>query len=169
MVRRIAALWYIPIWFGLQIIFALIGQLGPSGGSGVAYMAHIGGFVAGLGTGLAWKAFAKPTISRVQGRSPFTLRNPLAKKTRPKIEDVAPNVPEVIEGSDYFEVIAEVRGVADASDIAARYEPESRQVRITTSGDRKYNLLARLPDTAVNPTVKYIHYLNGIARIRLDK
>ena len=170
MVRRISAMWYIPIWFAMQIVFAVIGQLGPSGSSGVAYMAHIGGFVAGLGTGLAVKAFAKPTLapSKIPGR-PFSLRNPMAKKSRPKIEDLAPNVPEVIEGSDYYEVIAEVRGVGDASDIAAQYEPESRQVRITTSGPRKYDLLARLPDSAVNPTVSYIHYLNGIARIRLQK
>jgi HSP20 family molecular chaperone IbpA len=75
----------------------------------------------------------------------------------------------VIEGADYYEVIAEMRGVDDASNISASYEPNSRQVRITASGSRKYNLLARLPDDAANPTVKYIQYLNGIARIRLAK
>jgi hypothetical protein len=37
------------------------------------------------------------------------------------------------------------------------------------SGTRKYELLAKLPDDAVNPVVKYIQYLNGIARIRLTK
>jgi hypothetical protein len=30
-------------------------------------------------------------------------------------------------------------------------------------------MLVKLPDTAVNPILKYIHYLNGIARIRLTK
>jgi hypothetical protein len=42
-------------------------------------------------------------------------------------------------------------------------------VRIVARGARKYEAAARLPDTAVNPVVKYIQYLNGIARIRLTK
>jgi hypothetical protein len=42
-------------------------------------------------------------------------------------------------------------------------------VRIVAKGSRKYEASARLPDTAVNPVVKYIQYLNGIARIRLTK
>jgi hypothetical protein len=66
-------------------------------------------------------------------------------------------------------VIAEIRGVSDAGDISARYEPDSRQLRIMASGSRRYELFAKLPDTAVNPVVKYIQYLNGIARIRLTK
>ena len=41
---RIPALAYIPFWFIMQLIFALIGQSG-----GVAYLAHIGGFLAGMG------------------------------------------------------------------------------------------------------------------------
>jgi hypothetical protein len=96
-------------------------------------------------------------------------RNPLARSARPRIEDVMPATPEVIEGPDYYEVITEVRGVSDASDISARYEVETRQVRIVARGRRKYELLAKLPDTAVNPVVKHIQYLNGIARIRLTK
>jgi HSP20 family molecular chaperone IbpA len=91
------------------------------------------------------------------------------RKSRPRIEDVSPVAPEVIEGPDYYEVIAEVRGVSDAGDISAKYEPDSRQLRIVASGSRKYELYAKLPDDAVNPVVKYIQYLNGIARIRLAK
>jgi HSP20 family molecular chaperone IbpA len=78
-------------------------------------------------------------------------------------------VPEVIEGPDYYEVIAEIRGVSNAQDISAKYEPDSRQLRIMASGSRRYELFAKLPDSAVNPVVKYIQYLNGIARIRLAK
>jgi hypothetical protein len=96
-------------------------------------------------------------------------RNPMLRKSRPKIEDVAQSAPEVIEGSDYYEVIAEIRGVANTSDISASYAPESRQVRIVAKGSRKYEMWVKLPDTAVNPQVKYIKYLNGIARIRLTK
>ena len=50
---RIPALAFIPFWFIMQLIFALIGQSG-----GVAYLAHIGGFLAGVGTAYFWKFFA---------------------------------------------------------------------------------------------------------------
>jgi membrane associated rhomboid family serine protease len=170
---RIPVLIYIPFWFIMQLIFAIIGQLGPAGESlGVAYLAHVGGFVAGALTGLAWKALPnsvkyKEAAKEVQVKPMF--RNPMARNVRPRIEDVMPATPEVIEGPDYYEVIAEIRGVSDASDISARYEAETRQVRIVARGTRKYELLAKLPDTAVNPVVKHIHYVNGIARIRLAK
>ena len=176
---RIPVLIYIPFWFVMQVIFALVGQLGP-GEAGVAYFAHIGGFVAGLGTGFAWKALpdsikykgaiaARTSVGGV-GMDKPGFRGPTLRKARPRLEDVSPvAAPEVIEGPDYYEVIAEVRGVSDASDISANYEAEGRQVRIVANGSRKYELLAKLPDSAVNPVVKYVQYLNGIARIRLAK
>ena len=170
---RIPVLVYIPFWFIMQLIFAIIGQLGPAGEAvGVAYLAHIGGFVAGALTGLAWRALPnsvkyKDAAKEVQVKPMF--RNRMARNVRPRIEDVVPATPEVIEGPDYYEVIAEIRGVSDASDISARYEPETRQVRIVARGTRKYELLVKLPDTAVNPVVKHIQYVNGIARIRLAK
>src|ERR671924_87700 len=169
---RIPVLIWIPFWFVLQVIFAVIGQLGPVGEAGVAYLAHIGGFAAGAATGLVWRMLPdsikyKDAAKEVRVKPMF--RNPMARKARPRIEDVVPTTPEVIEGPDYYEVIAEIRGVSDASDISARFEAETRQVRIIAHGTRKYELLAKLPDTAVNPVVKYIHYLNGIARIRLAK
>jgi membrane associated rhomboid family serine protease len=169
---RIPVLIFIPFWFGMQVFFALLGQLGPGQG-GVAYFAHIGGFVAGVATGFAWRALPdsikyKGAISAGVGAKPGW--NPMVRKSRPRIEDVSPaSAPEVIEGPDYYEVIAEVRGVSDASDISASYEAGNRQVRIVTHGSRKYELLAKLPDTAVSPVVKYVQYLNGIARIRLAK
>jgi membrane associated rhomboid family serine protease len=170
---RIPVLIYIPFWFVLQVVFALIGQLGPAGDAGVAYLAHVGGFAAGVATGFAWRALPnsmkynyKPQEGAMAKR---TFRNPMARKERPRIEDVSPTMPEVIEGPDYYEVIAEVRGVSDASDISARYDADTRQVRILANGSRRYELLAKLPDTAVSPVVKYIQYLNGIARIRLTK
>ncbi|MDQ3883681.1 MAG: rhomboid family intramembrane serine protease, partial [Thermoproteota archaeon] len=129
---RIPVLIYIPFWFIMQLIFALIGQLGPSGEAGVAYLAHIGGFVAGALTGLAWKALPnsikyKEAPKKVQVKPVF--RNPMARSVRPRIEDVVPATPEVIEGPDYYEVIAEMRGVLDASDISATYEAETRELR----------------------------------------
>jgi membrane associated rhomboid family serine protease len=171
---RIPVLIYIPLWFAMQVIFAVLGLLGPASGSGVAYLAHIGGFVAGVATGFAWKALPD-SIKYKEGRlaaaasAKPAFRGPMFRKSRPRIEDVAPAAPEVIEGPDYYEVIAEIRGVSDASDISASYDAQSRLVRIVAQGSRKYEMSAKLPETAVNPVVKYIQYLNGVARIRLTK
>jgi hypothetical protein len=176
---RIPVLLFIPFWFAMQVIFALLGQLGP-GEAGVAYFAHIGGFIAGVAAGFAWRALPdsikyKGAFAARSGAGGGSIGKPGAKgaslrKARPRLEDISPlAVPEVIEGPDYYEVIAEVRGVSDASDISASYDAEGRQVRIVAHGSRKYEMLAKLPDTAVNPVVKYIQYLNGIARIRLTK
>ena len=96
----------------------------------------------------------KDAAKEVQVKPMF--RNRMARNVRPRIEDVVPATPEVIEGRDYYEVIAEIRGVSDASDISARYESETWQVRIVARGTRKYELLVKLPDTAVNPVVKHI-------------
>src|ERR671927_13496 len=48
---RIPALAFIPFWFILQLVFAVMG----SSGGGIAYLAHIGGFAVGVGTGYIWK------------------------------------------------------------------------------------------------------------------
>lgn len=165
---RIPVLVYIPFWFILQVIFAVIGQINPLGDSSVAYLAHIGGFVAGAAAGLVARAFVLPQLAALAGKG--TTYKPPVRKVRPKIEDVVSETPpEVIEGADYYEVIAEIRGVADASDISATYDPASKLVRITAKGTRRYEMTARLPDGAANPSVQYIQYLNGIARIRLSK
>ena len=159
---RIPALAYIPFWFILQVILGLIDPFG-----GVAYVAHIGGFVAGVGIGYIWKLF-------LSGKNIIT---PLSKmdsqikgKQRPRIQEAIPQAsPEVIEGPDFYEIIAEIPGVSDASDINATFEPDTGNVRILARGSRNYDMLAKLPTTAVKPTIEYIHYLNGIARIRLTK
>ncbi len=171
---RIPVLIYIPFWFVMQIFFTVLGLLNPLAQDSVAYLAHIGGFVAGAAAGLAWRAL--PDSLKYNGAQQGaastvkpSFRNPMGRKERPRIEDVSPVIPEVIEGPDYYEVIAEIRGVANASDISATYETEGRQVRITAHGAKKYELVAKMPESAVNPVVKYIRYLNGIARIRLEK
>ncbi len=158
---RIPAIAYIPFWFILQIIFALIG--GPGG---VAYLAHIGGFVVGLGTGY----ISKLMLAQGPVELPRTEGLQSIRRERPRIEDAAPKAaPEVIEGPDFYEIIVEIRGVSDSSNIDARYEPDSRSVHIFANGSRKYELMAKLPEGAVNPKVDQVQYLNGIARIRLSK
>lgn len=51
-ITRISAKWYLPFWFIFQnVLPVLIG----SGGSGVAFFAHIGGFLVGLFSGFIYK------------------------------------------------------------------------------------------------------------------
>lgn len=51
-ITRISAKWYLPFWFIFQnVLPVLIG----SSGSGVAFFAHIGGFLVGLLSGLIYK------------------------------------------------------------------------------------------------------------------
>lgn len=45
---RIAAGWFLGIWFGMQALFALA-STPTDGGGGVAFWAHVGGFLAGIG------------------------------------------------------------------------------------------------------------------------
>lgn len=52
---RIAAVWYVAIWFGLQVIQGTGALMNPRLG-GVAWWAHIGGFLAGA----AFVGFLKP-------------------------------------------------------------------------------------------------------------
>ena len=141
--------------------------MGASGG-GVAYLAHIGGFIVGMGSGYIWKLLSAPNM--LGTRLSSAMKNNTIRKERPSIEEAAPQItPEVIEGPDFYEIIAEIRGVPNSSNIQANYEPESRNIRIIATGSREYNMLVKLPGTAAKPTIEYIHYLNGIARIRLTK
>lgn len=50
--KKLSAVWYFAIWLVLDNIFAML-----MGGRGVDYWAHIGGFVVGLGIGIALKTF----------------------------------------------------------------------------------------------------------------
>jgi membrane associated rhomboid family serine protease len=46
---EIPALFFLVIWFGQQLLFGYFDQVDPTGGGGgVAYFAHIGGFLFGL-------------------------------------------------------------------------------------------------------------------------
>jgi len=54
---ELPAIFFLVIWFGQQVLFGVVGLTNPAGGGGgVAYFAHIGGFVFGA---LAIRLFAK--------------------------------------------------------------------------------------------------------------
>lgn len=161
---RIPVLAYIPFWFIMQVIFVFLGAT-----SGVAYLAHIGGFVAGAATGLAARSFVLPGLAKLAGTG-SAYAPPPPRRVRPNIEDVVSDAPpEVIEGPGYYEIIAEIRGVRDASEISAEYNPATNAVKIEAKGAKHYEMSAMLPQGARSTGVEYIRYLNGIARIRLAK
>ncbi|HET7571055.1 MAG TPA: rhomboid family intramembrane serine protease [Gaiellaceae bacterium] len=50
LVREIQAFWFLGVWIGLQVWTGGLSLLHPEAGGGVAFFAHIGGFVFGLAT-----------------------------------------------------------------------------------------------------------------------
>jgi membrane associated rhomboid family serine protease len=157
---RIPAIAFIPFWFILQILFTVIGE------SGVAYLAHIGGFVAGVGSGYIWKQLVHRTMFSSQYTSSI-------RKEIPRIRDAALSLePEVIEGPDFFEIIAEIHGISDAADIGTYFEPDKKGLRIVVSGSRNYELFAKLPDVDRFKQDSKAHllsssYNNGFLQLRV--
>jgi membrane associated rhomboid family serine protease len=155
---RIPAIAFIPFWFILQIVLGFIDPL-----SGVAYTAHIGGFLAGAATGYLWKT--------LKSQRPPTLRPKWnVTKSRPNMVEMGVNTPpEIIEGPDYYEIIAEMRGVTTTSEIMTDYDPATKVFRIHSLNPYTSEVSIKLPDDASDAKVDQVHYLNGIVRIRLKK
>jgi membrane associated rhomboid family serine protease len=158
---RIPAIAYIPFWFIMQVIFGLINPLG-----GVAYFAHIGGFLAGVLTGYIWKNVTRYGTVTPQIRYPRKDHENMTNMADMSIHAQ----PEVIKGSNFYEIIAEMPGLVDQSEIQANYDPNTQSVRIFTSGPRKYDINVRISDIQnENIKIDQIKYLNGIVRIRISK
>ncbi|MFA6243942.1 MAG: rhomboid family intramembrane serine protease, partial [Candidatus Hydrogenedentales bacterium] len=58
----IPALVYLGLWFGMQLLFTVLTSSGSVAGR-VAYAAHAGGFLAGLGIALLYKAVKKRQLT----------------------------------------------------------------------------------------------------------
>src|SRR5918996_5223245 len=159
---RIPAIAYIPFWFVMQVILSLINPQG-----GVAYLAHIGGFLAGLLTGYLLK-----NMITGSGLPIPQIRYP--KKDRQNVANMPDMTvhtqPEVIKGSNFYEIIAEIPGLASQSEIQASYDPNNQSVRVYTTGPRKYDINIRISDIQDDILkIDQIRYLNGIVRIRISK
>jgi membrane associated rhomboid family serine protease len=158
---RIPAIAYIPFWFIMQIILSLLNPLG-----GVAYVAHIGGFLAGLLTGYVMK-------NVITGHGMVTPQMRYSRKDRQNITSVPDMTvhtqPEVIKGSNFYEIIAEMPGLVSQSEIQANYDPNTQSVRVFTTGSRKYDINIRISDIQDDIVkIDQIKYLNGIVRIRIS-
>jgi len=158
---RIPAIAYIPFWFVMQVIFGLLNPLG-----GVAYLAHIGGFLAGVLTGYVMK-------NVIAGHGMVTPQIRYSRKDRQNITSVPDMTihpqPEVIKGSNFYEIIAEMPGLVSQSEIQAIYDPNTQSVRVFTTGSRKYDINIRISDIHDDIVkIDQIKYLNGIVRIRIS-
>ena len=157
---RIPALAYIPFWFILQLIFALIGQSG-----GVAYLAHIGGFLAGVGTAYFWKFFA-PFFSRPFNETKINktaqfkpVKNDLAE------EDVSP---EVLPGNGFLDVIIQQRGIVSKSDIQVKFDNSNNVLYVKVPVlNKTYSVQIPKSENSFLD-VTSISVINGIIRIRLE-
>jgi hypothetical protein len=144
----------------MQIILGFIDPLG-----GVAYGAHIGGFLVGLATGYLWKTL-RLYQQQPEASKPNWYYN--KSKNRPNIDEMGVNAqPELIKGPDFYEIIAEIRGVTSTSEIKVDYDPNTNIMRIYSIAPSTSEVKIKLPDDVSNPQVNQIQYLNGIVRIRL--
>jgi membrane associated rhomboid family serine protease len=157
---RIPAMAYIPFWFILQIIFNFLNPLG-----GVAYFAHIGGFIAGVATIFLVKNLV-PSFYQRQGHF-----NRTPRFSSPAIKTVPNNInkPEILETRDFYEILIDLKGPIVQSRISAIYDKNSRNLKLYSQSDASIYQIYNLPRNINGNEVIEMSSLNGIARIRLSK
>jgi len=92
---RISAVWFLGIWFGLQAFWAFAST--PGDGGGVAFWAHVGGFIAGMGLILVMRRGIGP---RVLSRENFTSSKKFKRdfQAKPKPPEEKPRQDNVRRG-----------------------------------------------------------------------
>lgn len=175
---RIPAIAYIPFWFIMQLIFALIGQSG-----GVAYLAHIGGFLIGLISAYLWKFLSNYLYGRrsyeKQYYKPGTRKTPREAFGKSRIDTNHMNPtdltnrdrrlnPEIISGENFVDVIFEDKNVLSSYQIQASFDKERQILTIhNLVTNRDYSIsIPQLQNK--NYFVSNISVINGIVRIRLN-
>lgn len=158
---RIPALAFIPFWFIMQLIFALIGQSG-----GIAYLAHVGGFLAGVGTAYFWKFFAHLfnwlfIDSKIHKTSTFQhIQNITVDKDPP---------PEVIHGNDFLDVIIHLPSIIEISDIQTKLDTSTNVLSIKIPKvDKTYSVSLQTSENFVLDASS-ISVINGIIKIRMKR
>ena len=175
---RIPAIAYIPFWFIMQLVFALIGQSG-----GVAYLAHIGGFIIGLATAFGWKFFSnifskqkqypsqnyrrRSSISSPSFSNDSSNRNDRSKSMdEGKLEKSF--IPEIIIGEKFIDVIVEDRNASDESQIQTNFDESINTLSVLyIDTNKRYEMSVPHPANTILH-VSSVSARNGIIRIRLD-
>jgi membrane associated rhomboid family serine protease len=164
---RIPAIAYIPLWFILQVIFSIINPAG-----GVAYLAHIGGFVVGVGTSfIAKKLFFSLLQGQRGGTQNFRKRN---SKIYPKRSYENNNRhsfshPDIIESNNFYEVLIEMKGLSNSQDLRAFYEKTSNTLQIFSGESINPLVSVTLREDMDVSGINDVAYLNGIIRVRMLK
>jgi len=149
----IPAYYYLGLWFLYQLLMGMFSLTGLP--SGVAFWAHIGGFIAGLVTIRAFGV--KPRIrAEVRERKPF----------RPLIVGPGVRTPFVDVTMDEVRVrvLAELPGVEEG-DIQVKVS-EWTVVISAERGDIRYFRLIELPSRVI-PQVTDFKYQNGVLSLTL--
>ncbi len=175
---RIPAIAYIPFWFIMQLIFALIGQSG-----GVAYLAHIGGFIIGLISAYGWKFFSKTFFNHRSYQRLYY--KPTSQRPRSSILDNARSSdnnskplntnnsdktlhPEVIVGESFIDIIFEDKNALSDSHIQAIFNNENHTLKVNNLVSNKSDIISIPKVQNIDYVVSKISVINGIVRIRLS-
>lgn len=175
---RIPALAYIPFWFIMQLVFALIGQSG-----GVAYLAHIGGFIIGVITAYGWKFLSNKFFNQKQyGQQGYRRKsmssmssllndghskNRISKSVNADTLDKVV-LPEIITGEKFIDIIIEEKTAQTDSQIQANFDNSTNTLHIhIVNTNKKYTIpVSNQNDT--NLRISSISVNNGIIKIRLE-
>ncbi len=152
----IRAFYYLGFWFLYQLMMGVFSLSGFS--SGVAFWAHIGGFVAGL------------FIMRILGVKPKLRRRVVDRKIPFRPLYVSPGVTtpfvDVLTEGNRLRIVAELSGVEERD---IEVEVSDREVVISVKhGERRYFRRIMLP-TLVVPHVENFNYRNGVLSFTLQR
>ncbi len=176
---RIPAIAYIPFWQIMQLVFAFIGQSG-----GVAYLAHIGGFIIGLGTAFGWKFFSNILIKQKQYPSQNYRRRsslsspPFSSDSSNRYDDRSKSMntdkleksfpPEIIIGDKFIDVIIEDRDTLSDTQIQANFDESISTLSVLIiDTNKRYDIPVSHPANTILH-ISNVSARNGIIRIRLD-
>lgn len=158
---RIPAFAYLIMWFVFQVFSASFDVTG-----GVAYLAHIGGFVIGAAFGMGYRALVKMRLRIPKVPSVSTKEQGVEPRVMKQV--VRPLRMEGITAPNYVEILVEMPGVNER-DIAINVSDNTVFIdAVSEDGFRRYRGKAILR-AKVKDKPEFTHYLNGILRIRLQR
>jgi membrane associated rhomboid family serine protease len=173
---RIPAIAYIPFWFIMQILFAFIGQSG-----GVAYLAHIGGFMIGLLSAYLWKMFSNMLSgSRFKQRQIYRPRSSFYDLDNANTRNYPrPNTdtdilkdrmvqPELIVGENFVDVIIESKSITDKDQMNVEFDKITKTLYIRDGYSQIIGSVIIPTENLQNFSVSDVSVKNGIIKVRLN-
>ncbi len=157
---RIPAYAYLLMWIVFQVFSASFNV-----GGGVAYLAHIGGFVVGAVFGLGYRALGKMLLKPV---FISTKRKEKSQEPRDVKQMIRPLRMEGITTERYVEILVEMPGVKEEA-IAIQISDNTLLINAVTEDGYKIYRGKAILRVKVENEPEFIHYLNGILRIRISR